>query len=207
MRGANWKPSKAAEGEDMVGIAAAIGVVAARRNVALVIEQRVQHMQRLARRRRDQLGVERCVAVGEVGVDLEARLVAVMGVELRRHRGRSRRPGRTGRPTTKRMPPPNVRRERLALLLVDQAPQRQGIGFVADVPVRRPGELAEAGDAAGLGHARQAEIEPVGEQTRHQDAAVGGGLAGAQMGEAVGNSVQPATSASRSVMRMRGSMA
>ena len=49
-----------------------------------------------------------------------------------------------------------------------------------------PGKLAEAGDAACLGHARQAEIEPVGEQPRHQDAAIGGGLAGAQMSEAVG---------------------
>ena len=43
-----------------------------------------------------------------------------------------------------------VCRERLALLLVDQAPQRQGIGFVADVPVSRPGELAEAGDRCRL---------------------------------------------------------
>ena len=100
-----------------------------------------------------------------------------------------------------------MRRERLALLLVDQAAQRQGVGFFADVPVRCPGELAEAGDAARFGHARQAEIEPVGEQPGHQDAAVGRDLAGAQMGEAVGKSVQPATSASRSVMRMRGSMA
>ena len=84
------------------------------------------------------------------------------------------------------MPPPNMAAKRLALLLVDQAPQRQGIGLLADMPVGRPGELAEAGDAAGLGHARQTEIEPVGQQPRHQDAAVGGDLAGAQMGEAVG---------------------
>ncbi len=78
------------------------------------------------------------------------------------------------------------RRERLALLLVDQAAQRQRIGLLADVPVRRPGELAEAGDAGCLGHPRQTEIEPFGEQPGHQDAAVGGDLAGAQMGEAVG---------------------
>jgi len=53
------------------------------------------------------------------------------------------------------------------------------------VPVRCPGELAEAGDAARLGHAREAEIEPVGKQPGHQDAAVGRALTGAQMGEAV----------------------
>ena len=52
------------------------------------------------------------------------------------------------------------------------------------MPIRRPRKLAQAGDAAGLGHARQSQIESVGQQPRHQDAAVGGGLAGAQMGEA-----------------------
>ena len=41
------------------------------------------------------------------------------------------------------------------------------------MPVSRPGELAEAGDRAGLGHARQAEIEPVGEEARHENAGVG----------------------------------
>ena len=70
-----------AQGEDMVGIAAAIGVVPPGRDLALMVEQRVQHVQRLARRRRDQLGVERPVAVRQVGVDLEARPLAVMGVE------------------------------------------------------------------------------------------------------------------------------
>jgi hypothetical protein len=76
--------------------------------------------------------------------------------------------------------------ERLALLLVDQAPQCHEVGFFADMPVSRPGKLAEAGDAAGLGHTGQTEIEPIGEQSRHQDAAIGCGLAGAKMGEAVG---------------------
>ena len=53
----------------------------ARIDLALVIEQRVQHMQRLARRRRDQLGEVRPVTVREVRVDLEARPLAVMGIE------------------------------------------------------------------------------------------------------------------------------
>lgn len=47
-------------------------------------------------------------------------------------------------------------------------------------------ELAEAGDRAGLGHARQAEIEPVGEEARHENARVDNRLAAPQMGEAVG---------------------
>ena len=72
-----------------------------------------------------------------------------------------------------------MRRKGLALLLVDQTAQRQGVGLFADVPVRCPGELAEAGDTARLGHARQTEIEPVSEQPGHQDAAIGRDLASA----------------------------
>jgi hypothetical protein len=66
--------------EDMVGITTAIGMVPLRRDLTLMIEQRVEHVQHLARRRRDQLRVERRVAIGEVGVDLEAGSLAVVGV-------------------------------------------------------------------------------------------------------------------------------
>jgi hypothetical protein len=51
----------------MIGIAAAIGVVAASRDLALVIEQPIEHMRGFAGGRRDHLDVERCIAVGEVG--------------------------------------------------------------------------------------------------------------------------------------------
>src|SRR5271166_292565 len=64
----------------MVGITAAVGMVATDRDLALMIEQRIEHMQRLARRCRNQLGEERPVAVGEMGVDLEPRLLAVMSI-------------------------------------------------------------------------------------------------------------------------------
>ena len=64
----------------MIGLTAAVGVVAADCIVTLMVDQRVQHMQRLACRRRDQLRIERRVAVGEVGVDLEAGSLAVVGV-------------------------------------------------------------------------------------------------------------------------------
>jgi len=42
------------------------------------------------------------------------------------------------------------------------------------MPFGGPGELAEAGDAACFGHARQTEIEPVGKEARHQDLRVAG---------------------------------
>jgi hypothetical protein len=67
--------------------------------------------------------------------------------------------------------------------VIDQTLERQGMGLVADMPVRRPGQLPEAGDAARLGHSRQAEIEPVSQEARHKNLRVGGWFAGSQMGE------------------------
>ena len=61
---------QAAQREDMLGIAGAVRVVAADCNVSQVIDQRVQHVQRFARRRRNQLGEVRLVAPREVSVDL-----------------------------------------------------------------------------------------------------------------------------------------
>ena len=169
----------------MVGIAAAIGVVAMGRDLTLVIEQAVEHMHGFAGGRCDHLGVERRVAVGEVGVELDARVIAVMGVEAAGVATEAAGPEEL---TVRRRCEAVAEQcgERLALLLIDQALKRQGIGLVADVPVRCPGQLPEAGDTARFGHARQAEIEPVGEEARHQDLRIGGNLAGPQMGEAVG---------------------
>jgi hypothetical protein len=96
----------------------AVGMVATDRDLALMIEQRIEHMQRLACRCRDQLGEERPVAVGEMGVDLEPRLLAVMSIETA---------GGTAEPTGLEELPvgrrsstaPEYRRKRLTLLLID----------------------------------------------------------------------------------------
>ena len=66
----------------MVGIAAAIGMVSPCGNLTLMIEQRIQHVERLARRRRNQLGVEGAIAVREVGISLEAGFVTVVGIQI-----------------------------------------------------------------------------------------------------------------------------
>src|SRR6516162_4765927 len=65
----------------MVGIAAAVGVVAAGRDLALVVEQPVEHMRGFAGGRRDHLGVERRVSVGEVRVELDPGFITVMGID------------------------------------------------------------------------------------------------------------------------------
>ena len=49
---------------------------------AAVLEQPVQHVRRLGRGRRDDLGVEGAELVGDVGVERDARLVAVAGVDV-----------------------------------------------------------------------------------------------------------------------------
>ena len=56
-------------------------MVPSRCDLALVVEQRVQHVQGLARGGRDQLCVERRVTVGDVGVDLEAGSLTVMSIQ------------------------------------------------------------------------------------------------------------------------------
>ena len=75
------KAKQSEEREDVIGIAAAVGVMAANRDLALVIQEAIEDMQSLARRRRDHLGVERGEAVGEVRVELASRIVAVMAFD------------------------------------------------------------------------------------------------------------------------------
>ena len=79
-----------------------------------------------------------------------------------------------------------MRGKRFSLLLVDQTAQRKDVGLIANVPVRCPCQLAKAADAARFGHAGQTKIEPVGEQSGHQDVVVSSRFASAQVGEAVG---------------------
>src|SRR5208283_5148804 len=67
-----WRELEAqhrAQSKDVIGISAAISMMTPRQDLALMVEQRVQHMQRLACRSRDQLGEERRIAVGEVRSD------------------------------------------------------------------------------------------------------------------------------------------
>ena len=154
---------QSADRKDVVGVPAAISMVTTNRDVALVVEQPVEDMQGFACRRRNHLGVERCITVREVGVELASRFISVMGVEAGRVATEAagseeltvRRRGKTAA---------KHRRKRLALPLVDQPSQRQGVGLIANMPVSRPRELIETGDRAGLCHACQAKIEPVGEQ-------------------------------------------
>ncbi len=162
------KSQQGAESKHVFGITAAICMVAANRNIALVVEQPVEDMQGFTCCRGNRLGVERRIAIREVGVELTPGLVAIVGVE----------PcciatGATGSEELavrrRDKAAAKYRRQGLALLLSDQAPQCQSISLVTNVPVSCPGELTKAGDGAGLCHARQAQIQSVSEEPRHQN--------------------------------------
>src|SRR5260370_8961472 len=118
----------------MVGIAAAIGMVAAGHDLALMVEQPVKDMRGFAGGRRNHLGVERCVAVGEVRVELDPGFIAVMSVDAARIAAETAGPEklavRRGRKTAAKH-----RCERLALLLVYPTPGRHGLGLLSAVPV------------------------------------------------------------------------
>src|SRR3954469_24286033 len=170
-----WRELKAEQGKerkDVFGIAAAVGVMTAHRDLALVIQEAVEDVQGLARRRCDYLGVERGETVGEVGVELASRIVAVMGIEAA---GVAAQAAGLERLAVRRRGKAAAedRRQPLALLMIDEAPQSEGVGLVANMPIGGPGELSEAGDCAGFGHARQAEIEAIGPEAGHQDSRVG----------------------------------
>jgi hypothetical protein len=59
------------------------------------------------------------------------------------------------------------------------------------VPVRHPGQPAEADATAGFRHAGEAEVEAVGQDPGHHQLAVLGGFPGPQMGEAIGEAGPP----------------
>lgn len=69
-----------AEREDVLGFPAAVGVMAMRLGLTLVMQQSVQHVECLRRRGRDQPAGEGRISVGQVAVDLEPWLLTVVGV-------------------------------------------------------------------------------------------------------------------------------
>ena len=75
------KAEQGEERKDVLGIAAAVSVVTTDRDIAVVVQQTVKDMQGFARRCRDHLGMERRIAIGEVGVELASGNVAVMGID------------------------------------------------------------------------------------------------------------------------------
>jgi hypothetical protein len=168
--------------EHMVGRATGVGEVLGDAQPATVGEQAVQYMGRLRRGGGDHLGVERAELIGDVGVECDARLRAVAGVDVA--------PGFAAPAGAKELA---VRAgcasiapeagERQGAVRVDDARQRVRIALLAHMPVMGPGELAQAGPTDRLGHPREAKIDAIGENGGEKDGPVLGGHAAALVGE------------------------
>ena len=78
------------------------------------------------------------------------------------------------------------------MLRIDQAGKGLRIALLAHVPIGRPGQLPPSRFAAGLGHARESEINAIGQQNR--------GEQGAQMQELIAQIRPLIDSASSSVI-------
>lgn len=70
------------QGEDVVGHPAGVDMVHERVELGRVANESVEHEGGFARRRPDHIGVKRPVAPREEGVDLQARVGTVLGVDL-----------------------------------------------------------------------------------------------------------------------------
>jgi hypothetical protein len=74
---------------------------------------------------------------------------------------------------------------------VDDGSTGGDVIVIADVPLRHVDEVKIAEASRRIGHAGEAKIRAVGEHRRQQRRFVGGGIAGAQMHEPIGESGPP----------------
>ena len=72
-----------AEAEHVICHTTCVGVVLLNRQSRIVIEKPIEYMRRLARGRRDYLGIERPELVGDVGIERDAGLVAMACIHVR----------------------------------------------------------------------------------------------------------------------------
>lgn len=174
-----------AKREHMIGDAASIGVVIGDREIGGMMEEPVQDVRRLAGGGGDDLGVEGRIAVGDVGVEGDGRLRALVRVDLARRLGASVErevlPVRTrGRTRTE------PGREGKSMLRVDETAEGVTVGVLAQVPGRQPGQLPVAGEAARVRHAAQTEIGGICQHRGQDGARVVRRLACVEMGEGIG---------------------
>ena len=79
----------------------------------------------------------------------------------------------------------------MPVVRVDDGGAGGDVVVVADVPLRHVDEVMVTETARCVGHAGEAQIGAVGKHRRQQRGFVGGGIAGAQMHESVGESGPP----------------
>src|SRR5208337_4274060 len=80
-RSENWRRNRAAE--HVVGRPTRIGVMLLDPKAALVVQQAIEDMRRLARGRGNNLGMIRAELIGDMGVERHAWLIAMAGIHIR----------------------------------------------------------------------------------------------------------------------------
>ena len=174
-----------AEAEHVIDRAGGVGVVLADVDRAFMVHQPVENVRGLAGVRGDDLGIERRVTIGDVGVELHARLRAVFGVVV--GAGLAMSAGAEKLAVRRRsvaVAPDSG--EGLGVNGVDETGERGLIGLVAHMPFGDPQQPGMAESPGAAGHAREAEIGGVGEHGRHQGSRIVRRRAGSQMRETVG---------------------
>ena len=83
MRGAKRKPKRWVEAEHVICHTTCVGVVLLNRQSRIVIEKPIEDVRRLARGRRDHLGIEPPELVGDAGIEGDAGLVAMACIHVR----------------------------------------------------------------------------------------------------------------------------
>ncbi|MNG04146.1 hypothetical protein D3C84_872570 [compost metagenome] len=158
-----WRETEAQQvhqREDMIGEAGRVGVVFLDPQVRLVVQQTVEHIGRVTHADIHHAGAERCVLVGDMGVEQPPRLAAVLRVDVPgafapAARAEALAIGRRGRAVAP------VSGEGMTVLVVDQLGQGRRVGFVSDVPGLQPGQLGVGQAGARLGHLGQPEVDRI----------------------------------------------
>ena len=160
------EPQQREQAEDVVRDAAAIGMVDGAVDGGTVMEQPVDDMGGLALGDRDRAHVERCVAIGDMGVERNGWACALVRVHCADHLGRAAE-GKVLAVGTRRAPRAEHCGQGLGLLRIDDASEGQLVSLLTDVPAGGPCQLLVCGDSAGFGHAGQAKVGGVGQNGGH----------------------------------------
>ncbi|GCD60754.1 hypothetical protein NBRC3278_3231 [Acetobacter pasteurianus NBRC 3278] len=171
----------------MIRNAPAIGMVTLDRKVGAMMEQAVEYMRGLAGTGGDDCGMERRVAIGDMGVEGDGGFAALVRIDgagcLCTPIEREVLPVRAGRGAVAEQ-----RGKGQPMLRLDQPRQRRSVAILAQVPGREPAELTPSYQPTGLGHAGVAEIRRIGKNGGKDRAGIVVCPAGSQMREAAGKS-------------------
>lgn len=176
------KAQHGAEGEHMIRCTAGVGIVRANLQCRAVVHQAVEHVGSFVAGRRHHADAVGSVLVRDVGIEFQARIVAVARVHL---------PG--GIATLGRTEELSVggrggavapdRCSRQSVVGIDDLGQRRLVGLGTNIGIGGPDQLITRDALAGGRHAAEPEIGGIRQNHREQRVLILAVFAGAQIGE------------------------